>query len=313
MAGAGYKLYLTGDVLSAADVNNYIQEQTVMRFASSAARTSALSLVLAEGMMSYLQDTDSVEVYNGSAWVGVANSGDITGVTAGTGISGGGTSGTVTITNSMATAITTAGDLIKGTGSGTFDRLGIGSTSQVLTVVAGAPAWASPAGAANANYTLLNSGGTALTGNTTITVSSLSGNQKFLIYIDAASAGASSEYTMRFNTDSTTKYDQIGRVFTSTSANAGVWTAAAPSATSFKVGQQGTSAGNEISAYIAVDGANATGLKTILVTGFNDSAAGSSYITQGSYTGTSVISSISIISSVSNFDVGRIYVYGSGA
>jgi hypothetical protein len=73
-------------------------------------------------------------------WV-AANPGDITGVTAGTGISGGGTSGTVTVTNSMATAITTAGDLIKGTGSGTFDRLGIGSTGQVLTVTAGAPAW----------------------------------------------------------------------------------------------------------------------------------------------------------------------------
>lgn len=67
--------------------------------------------------------------------------GDITAVTAGTGISGGGTSGAVTITNSMATAITTAGDLIKGTGSGTFDRLGIGSTGQVLTVTSGAPAW----------------------------------------------------------------------------------------------------------------------------------------------------------------------------
>ena len=72
--------------------------------------------------------------------------GDITGVTAGTGISGGGTSGDVTVTNSMATAITTAGDLIRGTGSGTFARLGIGSTGQVLTVSAGAPAWVAPAG-----------------------------------------------------------------------------------------------------------------------------------------------------------------------
>jgi hypothetical protein len=146
MAGAGYKLYATGDVLSATDVNSYLQQQTVMVFASAAARTSALSLVLAEGMISYLIDTDAVEVYNGSAWVGVANAGDITGVTAGTGISGGGTSGTVTVTNSMATAITTAGDLIKGTGSGTFDRLGIGSTGQVLTVAAGVPSWVTPAG-----------------------------------------------------------------------------------------------------------------------------------------------------------------------
>jgi microcystin-dependent protein len=72
--------------------------------------------------------------------------GDITGVTAGTGISGGGTSGTVTVTNSMATAITTNGDLIYGTGSGTFTRLGIGSTNQVLSVTAGVPAWATPSG-----------------------------------------------------------------------------------------------------------------------------------------------------------------------
>ena len=92
MAGAGYKLFNTGDVLLASEVNTYLQQQTVMVFASSAARTTALSGVLAEGMMSYLQDTNSVEVYNGSSWVNVGNAGDITGVTAGTGISGGGPS-----------------------------------------------------------------------------------------------------------------------------------------------------------------------------------------------------------------------------
>jgi len=82
--------------------------------------------------------------------------GDITAVTAGTGISGGGTSGAVTVTNSMATAITTAGDLIKGTGSGTFDRLGIGTASQVLTVNSGAtaPEWQTPPAA---GLTLINS------------------------------------------------------------------------------------------------------------------------------------------------------------
>lgn len=133
MAGAGYKLFNTGDVLTAAQVNTYLQEQTVMVFASSAARTSALTGVLAEGMMSYLQDTNAVEVYDGSAWVSVGSTGDITGVTAGTGISGGGTSGTVTITNAMATEITAAGDIIVGTGSGTFDNLPIGTTGQILT------------------------------------------------------------------------------------------------------------------------------------------------------------------------------------
>jgi hypothetical protein len=65
-------------------------------------------------------------------WVTDA-AGDITGVTAGVGISGGGTSGTVTVTNSMATEITASGDIIVGTGSGTFDNLPIGTTGQVLT------------------------------------------------------------------------------------------------------------------------------------------------------------------------------------
>jgi len=59
--------------------------------------------------------------------------GDITGVTAGTGISGGGTSGTVTITNSMATAIDAKGDLIAGTGADAFSRLAVGANNLVLT------------------------------------------------------------------------------------------------------------------------------------------------------------------------------------
>jgi hypothetical protein len=67
-------------------------------------------------------------------FVWIANDqGDITAVTAGTGISGGGTSGAVTITNAMATEITASGDIIVGTGSGTFDNLPIGTTGQVLT------------------------------------------------------------------------------------------------------------------------------------------------------------------------------------
>jgi hypothetical protein len=85
MAGAGYKLFATGDVLTAAQVNTFLMQQTVMVFASSTARTTALSGVLAEGMVSYLQDTNSLEVYDGSAWIGAT--GDITALTAGTGIS----------------------------------------------------------------------------------------------------------------------------------------------------------------------------------------------------------------------------------
>jgi hypothetical protein len=59
--------------------------------------------------------------------------GDITAVTAGTGISGGGTTGAVTVTNSMATAIDAKGDLIGGTGADTFARLAVGANGTVLT------------------------------------------------------------------------------------------------------------------------------------------------------------------------------------
>jgi len=79
--------------------------------------------------------------------------GDITAVTAGTGITGGGTSGAVTITNDMATTITASGDIVVGTGSGTYDNLPIGTTGQLLTadttVSPYKVKWATPAAAAS--------------------------------------------------------------------------------------------------------------------------------------------------------------------
>lgn len=96
MAGAGYKLFNTGDVLTAQQVNEYLMQQSVMVFANASARTSALSGVLAEGMLSYLQDTNAVEKYDGSAWSAIGD-GDISAVNAGTGLSGGGSSGSVTL------------------------------------------------------------------------------------------------------------------------------------------------------------------------------------------------------------------------
>lgn len=102
--------------------------------------------------------------------------GDITGVTAGTGITGGGTSGTVTVTNDMATTITAAGDIVVGTGSGTYDNLPIGTTAQVLTadttVSPYKVKWATPSSTPSFAGTRLNkvSGSQAIADSTFVAV-----------------------------------------------------------------------------------------------------------------------------------------------
>jgi len=91
MAGQGYKLFVNGNTLSASDLNTYVQQQTVMVFADSTARTTALSGVVSAGMISYLTGTNSLETYNGSTWT-ANGTGDVT------------TTGTQTLTNKTLTS-----------------------------------------------------------------------------------------------------------------------------------------------------------------------------------------------------------------
>ena len=93
---AGWKDWAIGEVVEESDFQSYIQDQVVQVYAGTATRGSALGTAVSEGMVSYLQDTNQVEVYDGAAWVSLAT-GDITAVTAGTGLTGGGTSGSVTV------------------------------------------------------------------------------------------------------------------------------------------------------------------------------------------------------------------------
>jgi hypothetical protein len=67
MAGSGRKTFAAGAVLSASDVQNYLQDQSVMVFATTAARTSAISSPT-EGMVTYIKDVDQVQTYNGTSW-----------------------------------------------------------------------------------------------------------------------------------------------------------------------------------------------------------------------------------------------------
>ena len=102
------------------------------------------------------------------------NGGDITEVTAGTGISGGGTSGAVTITNSMATAIDAKGDLVAGTGADAFSRLGVGANDTVLTADSAQATGLKWAAAPSPSYTWTSFTPVVKQGTTTFTMSSSS-------------------------------------------------------------------------------------------------------------------------------------------
>ena len=130
--------------------------------------------------------------------------GDITEVTAGVGISiASGTGPIPVITNSSTDLITTAGDLLYGSAADTVARLGIGTVGQVLQVNSGAtaPEWAAPA---SVGMTLINSGGTTLSGaSTDITLIPSTYNELFIYIINPYSSGSGDTLFYWFNSDTT--------------------------------------------------------------------------------------------------------------
>lgn len=73
MAGAGAKKFAAFSKLASDDVNNYLADQVIMRFATTAARDAAFGGVgeptLAEGMTAYIDADNSIYTYDGSNWV----------------------------------------------------------------------------------------------------------------------------------------------------------------------------------------------------------------------------------------------------
>jgi hypothetical protein len=204
-AGLGFKTFASGDVLSAGDVNGYLM-QGVLVFASAAARDAAITSPQ-EGQFAFTKDTNGLWYYDGAAWVASGATGDIEGVTAGIGISGGGTSGTVTVTNSMATAIDAKGDLVAGTGADAFSRLAVGANDTVLTADSTAATglkWATPTAGgytAIATTTLNNTA-------TSYTYSSL-GSYKHIVIVGMGlqtSNTAATDLAIEFNGDTGSNY-----------------------------------------------------------------------------------------------------------
>ena len=169
-AGLGFKDFVTGEVLTAADVDGYLM-QGVWVFASAAARDAAVTSPQ-EGNFAYLKDTNVTTYYTGSAWANL----DTTGMT-----------------NPM----TTTGDTIYSSSGSTPARLGIGTAGQVLTVNSGAtaPEWKTASGgkvvqivSANHSTVASNSTNTYAATGLTATITPGSASNKIIIWANIAEA-----------------------------------------------------------------------------------------------------------------------------
>jgi hypothetical protein len=65
--GSGYRTFVSGEILTAANLQGYLADQAVMVFADATARDAAVTSP-ADGMICYLEDTGYYQAYESSTW-----------------------------------------------------------------------------------------------------------------------------------------------------------------------------------------------------------------------------------------------------
>jgi len=221
---------------------------------------------------------------------------------------------------SATSVLTTVGDMLYEGSGPALARLGIGSTGQVLTVAGGVPTWAA-AGGGGLTWTLLNSGGTNLTGAATITVSGITAKNNLMILItDASSASAGANIWIRLNTDSGSNYYYAGPTLqwesTYVAGDVGASSNYYPGSTGFYFGRMTGNANSSVNGYCRLEGTNSGDLVSAFWAG-GGTVGGSgqnghhSKMMGGFYDSSATITSISVHSDFGNLDGGKVYVYGA--
>lgn len=183
--------------------------------------------------------------------------------------------------------------------------------------------WAA-ASAGGSNFTLLNSpSGTALNPNASVTISGISGKDKILVMVTAASPDTGSNNCfprLRLNSDSGSNYYYNGfmTIGNSTYSSDSFVPQFGNPDTSFPLTRMSTSSTSECYAYALFTGCNSSGVKTIQMSGGSTRGGGTeqrSFSYGGYYSGSSTVSSITLFAdgAFSNYDAGTIFVYTSAS
>ena len=208
--------------------------------------------------------------------------------------------------------VTTKGDLLVATGSGTIVRQGVGTDGQVLTAnsaQADGVEWTT-LGGSSANYTLLNSGGTSLSGSTLVTVSGISGIEKLIVLV--VNADNATNYNLLYvliNGDTGANYDYVGNATNLDQGSTNFEPVANIGDTLIRLGQDTAGGSTNQSGAVYIDGGKSTGYKSFSANGNGGLRA---WNIQGIYKGSAAITSISVgVTPGGNFTGGTVYVYGS--
>jgi hypothetical protein len=211
---------------------------------------------------------------------------------------------------------TAKGDLFPASSGTALTRLAVGANDTVLTAdssTATGLKWAAPAGGGGDNWTLLNSGGTSLSSSIT-TISGISAKDKIMIIWDNASGNSDSLYAtlyVRFNEDSGSNYTARGLgISGAVSYNANIFNNQNYTDTGVRIGQMGDTQSMLMSGYLLVTGCNSSGLKVFNNAGSAEGGTQTrAYVTGGTYSSSSNISSVSLRISGGSFDNGTVFVY----
>jgi hypothetical protein len=210
--------------------------------------------------------------------------------------------------NGSAATLTTTGDILYASAANTPARLGIGSTDQVLTVSGGIPAWATPS---SGSMTLLNAGGTSLTGSSVVISSIPSTYQNLYIVVrNMTNTGSNGNGRLRFNGDSTA--NRYKNIYSFGPSDDQLWNE------DYLVWQRGSnnSSSNDdnISIIYIYDYASTTHYQMMQAFAISQNDATPTNINQhgsfGYYKQLGAITSLTFFPGNGNFNTGTVFVYG---